>query len=186
MQRQDFININKSIDTGYLTTVEKKSFWLYGELAFTILVFCNIAFAFCLLILEELKISNIPDRIFTILLVVLLALTLYGIYRIIVEHKLSFFTHNLTKTNIKRIIFNHLTDLDKASVIETDDLVIAKKIKSYYYVEYVFLIKKDKVYFNITNHFPKLNPPIFFSHLYLKRDLQKLVDLAVPIYNANP
>ncbi len=176
MQRQNYIDINKSIKTGYLSTFEKKDFWFYGDLFFTIIFLCNMTLALCIAINTELKIATIPDRIFTTILSILLVLCLYAIYRKAFEFKLSNITHNLTRTSIKRIIDNHLTEIDKSSIIETKELYIIKKIKSYYYTEYVFIITKDKTYFNITNHFPKLNPPILFSHIFLKRDLQKLVN----------
>ncbi len=166
--------------------LEKKNLWYYLDLIFSIIVFCNLTFVLFMLISQEIKIATIPDRIFTVILSILLVLCLYGIYRKTVEYKLSYVTHDLTRTSIKRIIYNHLTDIDKSSIIETEELYRVKKMKSYYYTEYVFIITKDKAYFNITNHFPKLNPPILFSHIFLKRDLQKLIDQAVSGRNTNP
>lgn len=186
MHTQNYIDIEKSIKTSYLTAFEKKDFWFYSDLIFTIIVLCNSTFALCMIINLELQITNIPDRIFTIILFILLLLSLYAIYRKLVEYKLSLITHSMTKSAIKRIIYSHLTDTDKASIIETEELYRLKEMKSYYYTEYVFIITKDKVYFNITNHFPKLNPPVLFSHLFLKRDLQRLVNQAVSGRNANP
>lgn len=179
MQRQNYIDINKSIKTGYLSTLEKKDFWFYGDFFFTIIVLCNMTFFLCMLIDIELKIATIPDRIFTVILSMLLVLCIYAIYRKAFEYRLSDITHNLTRTSIKRIIYNHLTDIDKSSIIETKEIYRIKKVKSYYYIEYVFIITKDKTYFNITNHFTKLNPPILFSHIFLKRDLQRLVNQAL-------
>ena len=185
MQRNIYVDINKSIQTGNLTTVSKRGMFEYFELIFTLVIFGNLSLAIYFIIEIELKIKRVPDQIFGVLLIMLLMLTFYGAYRKIVERKLSHIQHDLTKTNIRRIILNHL-DLDKSSIIEVDELLMGYKTYSYYHIAYTFIIKKDKIYFNITNQFPKLNPPVFFGHIFLKRDLEKLIRQAEPNKNANP
>jgi hypothetical protein len=185
MQRNIYVDINKSIQSGNLTTISKRGIFEYFELLFTLVIFGNLSLAIVFLIEIELKIKKAPDQIFGILLFIPLMLALFGAYRKIVERKLSYIQHGLTKTNIRKIILNHL-NLDKSSIIDVDDLLMGNKTYSYYHIEYTFIIKKDKIYFNITNQFPKINPPVFFGHLFLKRDLEKLIRQAEPNKNYNP
>lgn len=180
-----YIDINKSVKTGNLTTISKRGMFEYFELLFTLVIFGNFSLAIIFLIEIELKIKKVPDQIFGVLLIILLMLALFGAYRKIVERKLSSIQHDLTKTTIRKIILNHL-DLDKSSIVEVDELLMGNKTYSYYHIAYTFIIKKDKIYFNMTNQFPKLNPPVFFGHIFLKRDLEKLIRQAEPNKNANP
>lgn len=186
MQKNSYIDIYKSIESGNLKTISKKGIFDYIELILSLLFFASMALVLCFMIETELKIQTLPDKIFSFLLMVLLTLTIYGTYRKIIENKLSYVEHNLTKTNIKRIILNHLSDFDKKSITETEELLIGNRIRSYYQVTYTFIITKDKIYYNIKNHFSELNPPIFFAHLFLKRDLQKLIKQTGPNKNINP
>lgn len=184
MQRQGYIDIKKSIATGNLTTVTKRGFIDYFELIFTLLVCCNFSIALSFLILAQLKIKRLPDQIFCVLLILLLILTVYLAYRKIFGRKLSSIEYDLTKKSIQKIILNHI-DLDKNSIVEVDDLLMGNKIYSNYFISYTFIIKKDKIYFNLINQFPKFNLPVLFRHIFLKRDLERLIRQAEFNKNAN-
>lgn len=186
MQKNNHLDIHKSIETGNLETISKKGLFDNIDLLLNLLLFTCLTLALFFMINIELKIQTLPDRIFSSLLIILLIVIVYGAYRKIVENKLSYIKHDLTRTNIKRIIHNLLSDLDKKSIVETDELLIGSKIRSYYQITYTFIITKDKLYFNITNQFPKLNPPVIFGHLFLKLDLKELIEQAELNRNVNP
>ena len=144
MQRNTYIDINRSIETGNLKTNSKKGFFEYFEIIFTLIILSEFCFALSFIINTELKIKRVPDQIFAVLLILLFILALYAGYRKIAESKLSCIQHGLTKTNIRSIILNHL-DLDKSSIIEIDELLMGNKTYSYYHIAYTFIIKKDKI-----------------------------------------
>ena len=184
MKGNSYVDIEQSVSLGKVVLTLKKSWFYYFDLIFTILILLVFAFAQILIGLDCFKNLGAPDKIFGILLFIIGAIALFGIYRKLVESKLLVVEHKLSKSKVKQLLLEYFKDINGKNIIETSNCIVLHKQFSYYSKLYTFIIIDNYLYFNIVNQYPKTNPPVIIDHILLRDDLKKLF-ATVMVKNTN-
>ncbi len=178
-----YVDIEKSILKGKIILAFKKPWHDYIEPIFVGFFLLSFSFGQFMFALDCIKYHDLPDKVFTLILFITSAVTLYGVYRKLSENKLNTIKHSLNKGKIEMLILRQFQDINKKNIIKNGDCIVIKKEFSYYYKIYTLINLDNVLYYNILNFYPRVNPPVIFDHLLLKRDLQKLIDNSI---NNNP
>jgi hypothetical protein len=103
---------------------------------------------------------------------------LYGLYRKLSEMKLIAIDTLLPRHKNKEYLLEFLKINGYEVVRENKEIVIANVEESLSFNNLwtktiTFIIADRRMYFTIVKNYPKINPPVFFSHWSLKADLKK-------------
>jgi len=103
---------------------------------------------------------------------------LYGLYRKLVENNLMSINTSCPKQKGKEYLHEFLKQKGYEVYKENKDIVIVNVEESLSFNNLwtkttTFIVDDNKIYFAMTKNYPKLNPPVFFSHWFLKTDLRK-------------
>jgi hypothetical protein len=184
------IDIKKSIERGRLTKIYKDS-WVtkFDKIAFFILFFALITYPL-ILIFEVADFSNPNDSAFSYILIIVILFALYGIYRKIIENRLIRIKTSLSDQQIQKEIISYLHDRKIENYKKGKNCIIATdysslSINKLHGKTINFLWADNLLLFNITKENPKVNLPVFFSHLFLKADLQKRLKRAEKVISPN-
>jgi hypothetical protein len=105
---------------------------------------------------------------------------IYGIYRVFQQKKfLKIFT-GLSKVNNKIIVLDFLKHRNYTikrqtvySVYIIEEATLS--INNMWTTHIDFKIEENYILFNMQNHYPRINPPVFFGHLFLKSDIKSFI-----------
>ena len=112
----------------------------------------------------------------------------YGIYRILLETKLTCINSNMNIHDAHETLMAFLkkggydTFLNKRNlVVVTEESTMS--FNNTWIKVFTFIIENDKIYFNVVKRYPKGNPPVFFTQLILAYDLERLFSKKVFLTN---
>lgn len=173
---KSYLDIEKSLSKGSVVLVAKKEFDYYSDMIISIMVLTGLGFGLTLFGLECFKNPGLPDKIFSIILFISSAISLFGVYRKITQNKFLIIDHSLSGSKVRKIIINYFDEVTRNNIDENGDSIVIKKYFSYYYRLYSFISIDGKLYINIRNFNHKGgHMPVIFGHFFLKNDLQKLI-----------
>ncbi len=175
-----YIDTTKSIDKGRLIM---KLNWLDNfeiitdRIAFSMLL---ASFVGCLsLIYFQGGINNSNEKaIGYVIFPIIISFSLYGLFRKITESRLISFETHFAEHRNKEVLLIFLEQKGYDFVRGNKEVVIADVEESLSFNKIwkktiTFIVADNKIYFNIVKKYPVLNPPVLFTHLFLKRDLKK-------------
>lgn len=143
------------------------------------LIFCVSIIIIGIYILLKIPLEGeFTDFLIYILSPFLILFGLYGIYRVWHNSSLIKISTGFSKSKNSKLLIEFLKLRKYTIVSQTEDsiLVVEEESMSYnglWVKEIRFLIYDDEILFNIQKLYPKLNPPIFLTHLFLKYDLKR-------------
>ena len=171
------IDIKKSIETGWL--IQPRT-W-FDKIEFGIFFVFPCAFLISLpVLIVQTKHPNANERPFVYFIFpLMIALSIYSIYRKIFENKLSVVETNLPQAQCHKILdgFIRLQVVDKIDHFQNG--IITTKESSISYndsraIITTYIITDNRLFFNIVRKNPKISFPVFFQHFFLKHKLRKL------------
>ena len=172
-----YLDIEKSLSKGSIVLVAKRQWDYYSDMIITILVLIGLGFGLTVFGLECFKNPGLPDKIFSIILFIISATSLFGVYRKITQNKFLIIDHSLSRSKVKKIIINYFDEVPRNNIDENGDSIVVKKYFSYYYRLYSFISIDSKLYINIRNFNQKGgHMPVIFGHFFLKNDLKKIIN----------
>ena len=120
---------------------------------------------------------NFPFVAFVILPVGL-CFSIYGIIRKLSDRRLVRIETDTPKKEIVDVLLAFLDQQQYDYKQLTDQVIFATEVEPLSYrrlwsKDIVFIFDDGELLFNIRKRYPTLNPPVFFSHLILKRRLSK-------------
>ncbi len=131
------------------------------------------------LLFFEIDIDNPNDKAvaFTILPLVIL-FGLYGLYRKLTETRLIYIETLFTQHRNKKLLVDFLKLKGYDIFRDSKEVIIATNEESLSFnmlwtKTFTFIISERKIYFTIVKNYPKVSPPVLFTHLFLKADLKK-------------
>jgi hypothetical protein len=178
MANLSYIDIESSINTRRLVC---KHSWLdiLDKVVFCML--CISMMAYPSLLLFKTDISNPNDKVlaFTILPLAIL-FGMYGLYRKLTETKLLRIETSFARHKNKEMLLAFLKQRGHEIFRQNKEVIIVTNEEDLSFNKLwtktiTFIISDKVILFNIVKNYPKLNPPVLFSHLFLKRDLKKFV-----------
>ncbi len=180
MANLSYIDTVKSTTTGWLII---KRDWLDKIDAITDkIVFSTLLISFvgCLSLIYfqgEIKNSN-EKAIAYVVFPIAILFGLYGLFRKITENRLISFTTHFVGHRNKELLLLFLEQKGYDSVRGNKEVIIADVEESLSFNKIwkktiTFIVADNKIYLNIVKKYPVLNPPVLFTHLFLKRDLKK-------------
>ena len=177
MTKLSDIEILKSIDTGYLTR-KRRWFDVIDRIGFAI-IFIGIMISTSLE-LFGIDFSNPKDRasFLTILLPIIFLFAFYGLYRTIVENRLTCIETLLEQNRNHDVLCDFLKEFHYDIFQNSKEIIIVNdedelSFNGLWSKTITFIISERKIYFNIVKINPRMNPPVLFAHLILKHDLKK-------------
>ncbi len=174
MEENTYVDAERSISLGKVVLTLEKSWFYYFDLISTILILLFFAFVQVMFGWDSLKYKGVPDKIFATILFIVASISLFGVYRKLVESKLLMVEHDATNTKVKELLLEYFKDVDEKNIIKTSNCFLVRKEFSYFSKLYTFIISDNFLYFNIVNKYPKGNPPVIIDHIILRDDLKKL------------
>ena len=157
-------------DKNWLDTIERLAFLL-------LTIFFIIP---PLLLLYHLDWNNLNDKAIGLTLLPLLVLFgLYTLYRKISEAELIKIQTSFPQHKNKKDLLVFLQQKGYQITGESNEIVVVTgeeelSCNKRWTKTITFIISDNNIYFNIVKNHPSINPPVFFTHLFLKRDLRKL------------
>jgi hypothetical protein len=180
MANLSYIDTVKSTTTGWLII---KRDWLDKIDAITDkIVFSSLLISFvgCLfLIYFQGEIKNSSEKAISyVVFPIAILFGLYSLFRKITENRLTSFTTDFAGPRNKELLLIFLEQKGYDSVSGNKEVVITDveetlSFNKIWKKTITFIVADNKIYFNIVKKYPVLNPPVLFTHLFLKRDLKK-------------
>ena len=171
------INLLKSIETGKLI---RKDDWFDFIDTISFAVFPIALMLYSLIALSQINFDNPKDRTsFIVLLSPIVFLSaLYGLYRKLMEDRLSFIETHFGQHKNHEVLCEFLQEFSYDIFQSSKDVITVNEESELSYdglwsKDITFIICERKIYFNIVRDYPIINPPVLFSHLILKHDLKK-------------
>lgn len=171
------IEISKSIETGNLIR-KHKWFDIIDRIGFAIIFFGLMIYSSLMFL--QINFNDPKDRasFLTILLPIVFLFALYGLYRTLIENRLTCIetsfgqskNHELLCSFFKEFHYDTFRASKEVIIVNEEDELSYNRLWS---KTITFIISERKIYFNIVKINPRINPPILFSHLILKHDLKK-------------
>jgi hypothetical protein len=108
-------------------------------------------------------------------------LGIYGIFRTWNNRTLIKITTGLNNVENKALLieFLHLRKYYIYSESKNYIVVVEEEsmsVEDLWTKHFIFIINNNEILFNVQKHYPKLNPPVFFTHIFLRRDLKSFID----------
>jgi len=171
------IEISKSIETGKLIR-KHKWFDIIDRIGFAI-IFLGLMIYSSLMFLQ-INFNDPKDlaSFLTILLPIVFLFALYGLYRTLIENRLTCIETSFGQSKNHELLCSFLKEFHYDTFRTSEDVIIVNEEDELSYnglwsKTITFIISERKIYFNIVKINPRMNPPILFSHLILKHDLKK-------------
>jgi hypothetical protein len=127
----------------------------------------------------HVSINSSNDRAVAFMLFPLIILFgLFGLYRKLTEKKLIAIDTSLPRHKNKDFLLEFLKQNGYEVFRESKEIVIVNVEESLSFNNLwtktiTFIIDDRRIYFTMVKNYPKINPPVFFSHWSLKADLKK-------------
>ena len=172
------IDINKSVQSGKL--IYKKNWLAYLDIIAFVIMFLAL-FTTPFLFISEMDINNSNDKIIVFITVILLIpFSIYGIFRKLNENKLLKVETSFDKKKNNDLVIAFLLKNESKIYKKSKEVIISKQEEELSYnwlwsKTITFIITDGAIYFNMVKNYPKLNPPVMFSHLLMLSDLRKFV-----------
>ncbi len=171
------IDISKSIETRSLIC---KRDWIdilnrigFAFIFITLMINSTISFL-------DINFEDPKDRasFLTILLPIFFLFALYGLYRTIMENRLTGIETSFGQIKNHELLCGFLKEFQYDTFRSSKEIIIVNEESELSYdglwsENITFIISERKIYFNIVKVYPRMNPPVFFSHLIMKHDLKK-------------
>ncbi len=180
MANLSYIDTKKSIETGRLS-IDRSGFdktdLLINNIVWSTL--CLAIIFYPVLAYFHIDINSSNDRAVAFVLFPLLILFgLYGLYRKLTENKLMSVDTSLPKQKAKEHLLAFLKQKGFENFRESNEVIIVNVEESLSFNNLwtktiTFIIADERIYFTVIKNFPKINPPVFFSHWSLKADLKE-------------
>jgi len=125
----------------------------------------------------DIKKSN-DKAVAFILFPLIISVGLYGLYRKLTENKLIGIDTPFARHKNKEYLLEFLKKSGYEVFRESKEVVIVNVEESLSFNNLwtktiTFIIDDRRIYFTMVKNYPKINPPVFFSHWSLKADLKK-------------
>ena len=103
---------------------------------------------------------------------------LYGLWRKLTENNLILIPTSFSRQKNKEYLLNFLKQNNYQTFRESKDIVIVSveenlSFNNIWSKTITFIIDDEGIYFTMVKDYPRLNPPVFFSHFSLKSDIKK-------------
>ena len=180
MANLSYIDTDKSIATGRLC-FNRSKFDKFEQVTDTIVwsVLCLAIVFYPTLAYFHVDINSSNDRAVAFVLFPLIILFgLFGLYRKLTENKLISIDTSLPRNKNKNFMLEFLKQKGYEVFTESKDIIIVNVEESLSFNNLwtktiTFITDDRKIYFTMVKNYPKINPPVFFSHWSLKADLKK-------------
>lgn len=180
MANLSYIETEKSIAAGRLSlslskldkVLEITDTIVWSTLCIAIMFYPSLAYF-------HVDINSSNDRALAFVLFPLIILFgLFGLYRKLTEKKLIDIDTSLPRHKNKENLLEFLKLNGYEVFRESKEVVIVNVEESLSFNNLwtktiTFIIDDRKIYFTMVKNYPKINPPVFFSHWSLKADLKK-------------
>jgi hypothetical protein len=174
------IDTEKSIADGRLS-FNRSRLDKVGQITDTIVwsTLCIAIIFYPTLVYFHFNINSSNDRAFAFVLFPLIILFgLYGLYRKVTENKLIGIDTSSSRQKNKEYLLQFLKLKGYEVFRESKEVVIVNVEESLSFNKLwtktiTFIIDDRRIYFTMVKNYPKINPPVFFSHWSLKSDLKK-------------
>jgi hypothetical protein len=180
MANLSYINIEKSIALGRLITKQDKLDKIdqvIGRIFFAAL--CIVVVGFIALVYFRQDISSTNDKVVTFAFFPIVVLAaLYSLYRKLFETNLIKIETTLPRPENGELLLAFLMKhgyeiVGQSKAVIVTHLEESLSINKNRIKVTTFLLTDEAIYFNMIKEQPKINLPVFFSHLFLKADLRK-------------
>jgi hypothetical protein len=180
MANLSYIDTAKSIEKGrliaslnWLDNIDK----ITDRIVFSLLLISFVGSLSLIYFQGEIKNSN-EKAIAYVVFPVVISLGLYSLFRKITESKLISIETHFGRHRNKELLLAFLEqngydiyrDSKEIVIVDVEESLSFNKI---WKKTITFILADNKIYFNITKKYPILNPPVLFTHLFLKLDLKK-------------
>jgi len=180
MANLSYIDTVKSISTGWLFT---KRDWLdkidtiTDKVVFSFLILAFVGSLSLIYFQGETKNSN-EKAIGYVIFPIVILFGLYSLIRKTTENRLICIKTPFAGHRNKEFLLDFMRQNGYDFVRGSKEVIIADVEESISFNKIwkktvTFIIADNKLYFNIVKKYPILNPPVLFTHLFLKRDLKK-------------
>lgn len=147
------------------------------KIVFSSLLISFVGYLFLIYFQGEIKNSNEKAVAYVIFPIAIL-FALYGLFRKITENRLISFHTPFVEHRNKELLLVFLEENGYDFARGNKEVVIADFEESLSFNKFwkktiTFIVADNKIYFNIVKKYPILNPPVLFTHLFLKRNLKK-------------
>lgn len=172
------IDISKSIETRNLICSKRDWFNILNRIGFALIfiaLMINSTTSFL-----DINFNDPKNRasFLTILLPTFFLFALYGLYRTLMENRLTCIETPFDQIKNREILCGFLKEFQYDTFRSSKEIIIVNEESELSYdglwsEDITFIISERKIYFNIVKVYPRMNPPVLFSHLILKHDLKK-------------
>ena len=174
-----YIDVNNSINKGWLTLTYKES-WVnkFDRFSFFLLFVALLTYP-TIIIIDIADYSSPNDRAFSLILGLIILFAIYGLYRKIFENRLIIIQTDLPKDKIKSLLTDYL-EKKRFEFKVSKNCIIGRQAESLsfnkmYNKNITFIFDDSYLGFVATKEFLKVNPPVFFTHYLIQKDLKKLL-----------
>lgn len=182
MANLSYIDTEKSIAAGRLS-FNRSGFNKFEQITDTIVwsTLCIAIMFYPTLAYFHVNINSLNDRAVAFVLFPLIILFgLYGLYRKLTEKKLIGIDTSSPRHKNKEYLLEFLKLNGYEVFRESKEVVIVNVEESLSFNNHwtktiTFIIDDRRIYFTMVKNYPKINPPVFFSHWSLKADLKKFL-----------
>lgn len=171
------IEISKSIETGNLI---RKHGWFDITDKICVAVLFTALMIYSLLTFLQINFDDPKDRssFLTILLPIIFLFALYGLYRTLIENRLTCIETSFEQSKNHELLCGFLKEFHYDTFRTSKEVIIVNDESELSYdglwsKDITFIISERKIFFNIVKIYPIINPPVLFAHLILKNDLKK-------------
>ena len=180
MANLSYININLSIEKGRLISkrngLDKVDYFadkiVWSTLCIGLIFYPIVAYF-------HVNIHSSNDKAVAFFLFpLIISFGLYGLWRKLTENNLIVIETSFSRQKNKQYLFDFLKQKNYQVFRESKDIVIVNveenlSFNNLWTKTMTFIIEDERIYFTIVKNYPRLNPPVFFSHFSLKSDLKK-------------
>ena len=178
MTKLSDIDIPKSIETGKLT--RKHAWFDIIDRIIVAVIFTSLMIYSSLLFLQ-INFNDPKDRasFLTIILPVIFLFALYCLYRTLIGNRLTSIETSFGQSKNHELLCSFLKDFNYDDISQNSkEIIIVNDESEFSYdglwlKKITFIISERRIFFNIVKIYPIINPPVLFSHLTLKHDLNK-------------
>lgn len=157
------------VNNNFLTFIDKLAVYFLFSLFVLVPVFLYSRIAW----------TNPNDKFIGIVVFpILIFVGLYSIFRKFRENKLMCITTENSLNNNKESVLKFLERKGYSTQSKSRNEIYAFREHGLSYnglwqYQIAVVLDNNKIYLNLTKHGPKINFPVFLSHLFLRRDLEK-------------
>lgn len=105
---------------------------------------------------------------------------IYGIYRVWKNRELLKIETSFSEMENKALLIDFLQQRKYHIISQTNNSIFvieeeSMSVNDLWTKHFTFIINDHAILFNVQKNYPRLNPPVFFTHILLKNDLKKFI-----------